>query len=269
MGRRRRHRRAIGREASVDDRPAQRDRTAVVDHAGAQPQIRRLNHEDQGSRLSRRVAADPQLLRGPAGNPGTGYIGDQIGQGVSAIGSYPSKIASLWGTVFEGKPRDPTGAIGVVGIGRLGGDIAQSNAFNAQDKAFALISLLATVNLLLFFFNLLPLLRSTVDTWPVHSSRRPSAVGRDCGNARWPRARGRRLGSRCGQGGGRPPTSDLCRHRADGSGHVRGRVCADPGDAARRLRRHRETGHPGWVTTSASDKCGYWSRELNFPRHAD
>ena len=87
-----------------------------------------------------------------------GYIGDQIGQGVSAIGSYPSKIASLWGTVFEGKPRDPTGAIGVVGIGRLGGDIAQSNAFNAQDKAFALISLLATVNLLLFFFNLLPLL---------------------------------------------------------------------------------------------------------------
>ena len=48
----------------------------------------------------------------------------QIGQGVSAIGSYPSKIASLWGTVFEGKPRDPTGAIGVVGIGRLGGDIA-------------------------------------------------------------------------------------------------------------------------------------------------
>ena len=87
-----------------------------------------------------------------------GYIGDQIGQGVSAIGSYPSKIASLWGTVFEGKPRDPTGAIGVVGIGRLGCDIAQSNVFNAQDKAFALISLLATVNLLLFFFNLLPLL---------------------------------------------------------------------------------------------------------------
>jgi membrane-associated protease RseP (regulator of RpoE activity) len=87
-----------------------------------------------------------------------GYIGSQIGQGVSAIGNYPSKIASLWGTVFEGKPRDPTGAIGVVGIGRLGGDIAQSNVFNTQDKIFALISLLATVNLLLFFFNLLPLL---------------------------------------------------------------------------------------------------------------
>jgi membrane-associated protease RseP (regulator of RpoE activity) len=87
-----------------------------------------------------------------------GYIGDQVGQGLSAIGNYPSKIASLWGTVFEGKPRDPQGAIGVVGIGRLGGDIAQSSAFDAQDKAFLLISLLATVNLLLFFFNLLPLL---------------------------------------------------------------------------------------------------------------
>ena len=107
------------------------------------------------------LGVSPQIHSYYAALPVTqvpGYIGDQIGQGVSAIGSYPSKIASLWGTVFEGKPRDPTGAIGVVGIGRLGGDIAQSNVFNAQDKAFALISLLATVNLLLFFFNLLPLL---------------------------------------------------------------------------------------------------------------
>ena len=87
-----------------------------------------------------------------------GQLVSQVAQGLHAIGSYPSKISSLFGTVFEGKPRDVNGAIGVVGIGRLGGDITQSSQLDAQDKAYFLVSLLAGVNLLLFFFNLLPLL---------------------------------------------------------------------------------------------------------------
>jgi membrane-associated protease RseP (regulator of RpoE activity) len=87
-----------------------------------------------------------------------GQIVSQFALGLHALGSYPSKIHSLWGTVFEGKKRDPAGAIGVVGIGRLGGQIADSNVLDAQDKIFSLVELLATVNLLLFLFNLLPLL---------------------------------------------------------------------------------------------------------------
>ena len=87
-----------------------------------------------------------------------GEIGRQIRVGVDAIGSYPNKIGSLWDTVFHNKPRDINGAIGVVGIGRLGGDVAESKHLNVQDKVSTLIGLLATVNLLLFFFNLLPLL---------------------------------------------------------------------------------------------------------------
>jgi membrane-associated protease RseP (regulator of RpoE activity) len=85
-------------------------------------------------------------------------IGDQMGQGFSALGRYPQKIGSLWDTVFHGKPRDATGAIGVVGIGRIGGEIAETNQFSLQDKVVTLVSLLASVNLLLFLFNLLPLL---------------------------------------------------------------------------------------------------------------
>jgi membrane-associated protease RseP (regulator of RpoE activity) len=87
-----------------------------------------------------------------------GQIVSQLAQGLHAIGNYPNKIGSLWGTVFEGKKRDPNGAIGVVGIGRLGGQVADSHQLDAMDKIFALTELLATVNLLLFFFNLLPLL---------------------------------------------------------------------------------------------------------------
>jgi membrane-associated protease RseP (regulator of RpoE activity) len=87
-----------------------------------------------------------------------GVIGDQIGTGLAGLGSYPSKIANLWGTVFDGQKRDPQGAVGVVGIGRLSGDFASSTVYNLQDKIYLLVYLLASVNLLLFFFNLVPLL---------------------------------------------------------------------------------------------------------------
>jgi membrane-associated protease RseP (regulator of RpoE activity) len=87
-----------------------------------------------------------------------GAIGSDIKIGVDALGNYPQKIHSLWQTVFEGKPRDANGAVGVVGISRISGDFASSDLLSLQDKIFLLINLLASVNLLLFFFNLLPLL---------------------------------------------------------------------------------------------------------------
>jgi membrane-associated protease RseP (regulator of RpoE activity) len=87
-----------------------------------------------------------------------GEIGNQIGKGVDALARFPQKIVSLWNTVFNGKPREVDGAVGVIGIGRLGGEFAQTNQLDVQDKVFSLVGLLASVNLLLFFFNLLPLL---------------------------------------------------------------------------------------------------------------
>jgi membrane-associated protease RseP (regulator of RpoE activity) len=87
-----------------------------------------------------------------------GKIGGQIKLGVDALGKYPEKLKSLWQTVFEGKKRDPNGAIGVVGISRISGDYARSKYLDAKDKFYVLVYLLASVNLLLFFFNLLPLL---------------------------------------------------------------------------------------------------------------
>jgi membrane-associated protease RseP (regulator of RpoE activity) len=87
-----------------------------------------------------------------------GKIGGQIKLGFSALGKYPEKIHSLYGTVFEGKKRDPNGAVGVVGIGRISGDYARSDLLSLKDKVFVLVNLLAGINLLLFLFNLLPLL---------------------------------------------------------------------------------------------------------------
>jgi membrane-associated protease RseP (regulator of RpoE activity) len=87
-----------------------------------------------------------------------GQVGSQMQLGFSALGKYPEKIHSLWQTVFEGKKRDVNGAVGVVGIGRISGDYARSDLLSTQDKLFVLVNLLAGVNLLLFLFNLLPLL---------------------------------------------------------------------------------------------------------------
>jgi membrane-associated protease RseP (regulator of RpoE activity) len=87
-----------------------------------------------------------------------GEIGGQLNAAVHALASYPQKIGSLWQTVFEGKKRDPNGAIGVVGIGEIGGQVASHNDLDTTQKLYTLFSILASVNLLLFFFNLLPLL---------------------------------------------------------------------------------------------------------------
>ena len=87
-----------------------------------------------------------------------GQIGTQVRQGWDHLMQYPARIGDLFGTVFEGKKRNLNSAIGVVGIGRLSGDFARSNVLDTEDKVYTLIGLLASVNLLLFFFNLLPLL---------------------------------------------------------------------------------------------------------------
>ena len=87
-----------------------------------------------------------------------GEISSQIHQGWDRLMQYPARIGDLWQTIFDGKKRNINSAVGVVGIGRISGDFASSNAFDLQDKIVLLVGLLASVNLLLFFFNLLPLL---------------------------------------------------------------------------------------------------------------
>lgn len=118
-------------------------------------------------------------------------VGNQMTLGIDALKQFPSKISSLFGTVFEGKPRDAQGAVGVVGLGRIGGQIADSSQISTLDKISSLLSLLAGVNLLLFFFNLLPLLpldgghvagalvESVRRGWARLRARRSTVVGPD------------------------------------------------------------------------------------------
>ncbi|HKC27447.1 MAG TPA: site-2 protease family protein [Jatrophihabitans sp.] len=139
------------------------------------------------------VSSQAAVGYAPVGITGVpGAIGSEVKLGVDALGRYPQKIASLWGTVFDGKQRDPNGAVGVVGISRISGDYASSKLYTTKDKTYILLNLLAGVNLLLFFFNLLPLLpldgghvagalaEATKRGWArLRARRRPVAVGAD------------------------------------------------------------------------------------------
>jgi membrane-associated protease RseP (regulator of RpoE activity) len=78
----------------------------------------------------------------------TGTIFSGIG---TAITNIPKRVPNLWASL-SGKPRDPNGAISVVGASRLGGESVQ----HGQWTLF--LSLVVSLNFFVGVFNLLPLL---------------------------------------------------------------------------------------------------------------
>ena len=77
---------------------------------------------------------------------------------VQALVSLPVRLWELLtGTLIGGGERAIDGPVSVVGVTRLGGDIAASNE-PFEGKAATFLSLAAGLNLFLFLFNLLPIL---------------------------------------------------------------------------------------------------------------
>lgn len=77
---------------------------------------------------------------------------------VKGLISFPGKLYTLaTDTLLKGEERDATGPVSVVGISRLGGEVAATeNTFS--NKALTFIGMTASLNLFLFLFNLLPIL---------------------------------------------------------------------------------------------------------------
>jgi membrane-associated protease RseP (regulator of RpoE activity) len=87
-----------------------------------------------------------------------GRLVDGLVRTAEAIGNIPGKMAGVWRAAFGSGTRDAAGPIGIVGVGRIGGEITQSSGFTNGLKANFIVQILASLNLALFFFNLLPLL---------------------------------------------------------------------------------------------------------------
>lgn len=85
-----------------------------------------------------------------------GVIVDNLFRVFKAVAGLPERIVEITKIVFTDKERDPNGPIGVVGLGRISGEIAQSPD-PTHEKILMLLLLLAGLNMSLFVFNLIPL----------------------------------------------------------------------------------------------------------------
>lgn len=70
----------------------------------------------------------------------------------------PNMVAQTGIDMIRGNDRNVDGPVSVVGIGRISGEIAATDYMDTRGKAATLVELLASVNLLLFVFNMVPLL---------------------------------------------------------------------------------------------------------------
>ncbi|MEU7834532.1 site-2 protease family protein [Nonomuraea sp. NPDC049129] len=86
-----------------------------------------------------------------------GYMGQLTGRVADSLLNLPQKMVGVWHAAFSGDKRDPEGPVGVVGAGRMGGEILSSDLSGEKKVAF-LVNLLAGFNLAIGMFNLIPLL---------------------------------------------------------------------------------------------------------------
>ena len=70
----------------------------------------------------------------------------------------PTKIPALWGQTFGGEKRDQNGLVGVVGVARVSGQAAASGALTPSERLGTFILIIASLNIFVGLFNLLPIL---------------------------------------------------------------------------------------------------------------
>ena len=76
----------------------------------------------------------------------------------NVILNLPQRLVGVVNAAFGSGPRDPNGPIGLVGVGRIAGQISSAPTATFNERFFGLLQLLASLNVALFVFNLIPLL---------------------------------------------------------------------------------------------------------------
>jgi membrane-associated protease RseP (regulator of RpoE activity) len=127
------------------------------------------------------VDARGQIVRGDSGSPNVvevGFVGigstlETIRQpaarvlpavwdntvGVATIlATLPERMVQVANAAFGQDERDPNGPVSVVGVGRIAGEIASIDQIDPANRVAGFIALLASLNIALFVFNLVPLL---------------------------------------------------------------------------------------------------------------
>lgn len=84
-------------------------------------------------------------------------VGEGVKQTAAVFLRIPQKMVGVYYAAFGDGQRDLNGPVSVVGVGRVAGDVA-SAADSTGSVVVMLLTLLASLNLALFVFNMLPLL---------------------------------------------------------------------------------------------------------------
>ena len=149
----------------------------VVDRGGAVVQL------SVTPLLSERYAFDEsgEILVDEAGNPVVEYVGfvgigssvenqrqsvttvlpavwDNVVGVVRVIVTLPQRLVDVAQAAFGPEERDPNGPLSVVGVGRIAGEIASVESLAVRDRIATLVGIVASLNVALFVFNLIPLL---------------------------------------------------------------------------------------------------------------
>jgi membrane-associated protease RseP (regulator of RpoE activity) len=86
------------------------------------------------------------------------FLWDATTRTAAAIVGIPQRMVGIWNAAFSGEERDRNGPIGIVGVSRLGGEVAALEEESLRWRASTFLLLVASLNLALFVFNLIPLL---------------------------------------------------------------------------------------------------------------
>jgi len=105
-------------------------------------------------------SATPTVLERQPVTAAPGFVAGAVGQTAAVVLKVPEKMVGIFQAAFGPGERDPNGPISVVGVGRVGGEIASADIGEGGPlaKLVTLLSLIASLNLALFVFNLIPLL---------------------------------------------------------------------------------------------------------------
>ena len=79
-------------------------------------------------------------------------------ESIKSLIALPTKVPQLIRQTFGGERRDPNGLVGVVGAARVSGDAVSSNKLNNTERFGTFLLLVASLNIFVGLFNLLPLL---------------------------------------------------------------------------------------------------------------
>ncbi|HEY3439004.1 MAG TPA: site-2 protease family protein [Actinotalea sp.] len=89
-----------------------------------------------------------------------GILGQNLWATAGIVATLPSRLVDVAQATFGNGQRDASSVVGVVGVGRFAGEIASANlpGYDLSERVSDMLGLVASLNIALFVFNLIPLL---------------------------------------------------------------------------------------------------------------